>query len=142
MLCGIVFIIVRRKTRRLKSQQIINSYNTSKHIESLGKDSNEKEKRILTQSIFANQIELQWKKYKQRQKRNKYLWILVLVLIYMIPMFLDSYVSLNEDLSFGTSSSLSLFFCIFSTIIFSRLILGNKIYYHQIFSSIIIICFI
>ena len=52
-------------------------------------------------------------------------------------MYLDSY--LSSDNNFGTSSSLSLFFFICFVVIFTRIILGNKIYSHQIFSLIIIL---
>ena len=69
---------------------------------------------------------------------KKYGFILLLVLIYLIPLFLDSYCSTRDDLNFKTSSSMSLFFCIISYVIFSRLLLGDKIYRHQIFSLIII----
>ena len=54
-------------------------------------------------------------------------------------MLLDSYISIIfGDHSIKTSSSISLFICVISYIFLSRLILGEKIYMHQIFSSIII----
>ena len=53
-------------------------------------------------------------------------------------MFLDSYAPTDNNLNFGTSSSVSLFFYIFFYIILSIFILGEKIYSHQILSSIII----
>ena len=63
--------------------------------------------------------------------------------MYFIPLFLDSYCSTRDDLNFKTSSSMSLFFCIISFVIFSILLLGDKIYRHQKFSLIIIaICII
>ncbi len=74
---------------------------------------------------------------------KKYGFILSLVLIYLIPLFLDSYCSTRDDLNFKTSSSMSLFFCIISYVGFSWLLLNNKIYRHQAFSLIIIgICII
>ena len=74
---------------------------------------------------------------------EKYVFILGLVLIYLIPLFLDSYCSTRDDLNFKTSSSMSLFFCIISYVCFSRKLLGDKIYRHQVFSLIIIgVCII
>jgi hypothetical protein len=56
-------------------------------------------------------------------------------------MFLDSYCSSNKSINFKTSSSVSLFFCIIAYVLLSRIILGHKIYRHQIFSlTIIIVC--
>ena len=63
----------------------------------------------------------------------------MLVLIYLSPMFLDSYTAADNNLNFGTSSSISLFFYIFFYVFLSFLILGEKIYFHQIISSIIIV---
>ena len=54
-------------------------------------------------------------------------------------MFLDSYCSTNRDINFTTGSSISLFFCIISYVVLGRIILGYKIYKHQIFSLILII---
>ena len=74
---------------------------------------------------------------------KKYGFILSLVLIYLIPLFLDSYCSTRDDLNFKTSSSMSLFFCIISYVGFSWKLLGDKIYRHQVFSLIIIgVCII
>ena len=74
---------------------------------------------------------------------KKYGFILSLVLIYLIPLFLDSYCSTRDDLDFKTSSSMSLFFCIISYVGFSWKLLGDKIYRHQVFSLIIIgVCII
>ena len=74
---------------------------------------------------------------------KKYGFILSLVLIYLIPLFLDSYCSTRDDLNFKTSSSMSLFFCIISYVGFSWKLLGDKIYRYQVFSLIIIgVCII
>ena len=88
---------------------------------------------------FENQLSIEIIKRKSKKTREKYLYILLLACIYLIPMFLDSYCSSNEDISFKTSSSMSLFFCIISYVVLSRIILGDKIYRHQVFSLIIII---
>jgi hypothetical protein len=74
---------------------------------------------------------------------KKYGFILSLVLIYLIPLFLDSYCSTRDDLNFKTSSSMSLFFCIISYVGLSQLLLPVKFYRHQKFSLIVIgICII
>ena len=54
-------------------------------------------------------------------------------------MLLDAFIFFEDGLYFGTSSSVSLFFYIFFYILLSVLILGDKFYSHQIFSSIIIV---
>ena len=53
-------------------------------------------------------------------------------------MFLDAY-SIHNSYSFKTSSAVSLFFTIISYVILCRLILGLKVYMHQILSLIIIL---
>ena len=88
---------------------------------------------------FDNQIMVEKNKKNFKYTKRKYCHILALAFIYLIPMFLDSYCSSNKDISFKTSSSMSLFFCIISYVALSRIILGIKIYRHQIFSLVIII---
>ena len=87
------------------------------------------------------EIKLERNKLKAKIIKKKYLFLLLLTGIYLIPMFLDSYCSSNKDINFKTNSSISLFFCIISYVVFSRIILGQKIYIHQIISlAIIIFC--
>lgn len=82
-----------------------------------------------------NQIDLERKKVQKKISKRKHLFLLVLAIIYLIPMVLDAF----NPYTFKTSSSVSLFFSILSYVIFGRLILGMKIYSHQIFSLIIIL---
>ena len=82
-----------------------------------------------------NQIDLERKKVQKKISKRKHLFLLVLAIIYLIPMVLDAF----NPYTFKTSSSVSLFFSIISYVIFGRLILGMKIYSHQIFSLIIIL---
>jgi hypothetical protein len=97
--------------------------------------------RVKNNCTIKNQIIIEKEKINKRQTRKKYLFILGLTIIYLIPMFLDSYCSSNQNINFKTSSSVSVFFCIISYVLLSRLILGHKIYRHQIFSlTIIIVC--
>lgn len=88
---------------------------------------------------IQNQIVFEREKIHKSNKRKKYLFILLLSGIYLVPMFLDSFCSTNKSFIFKTSSSISLFFCIIGYVIFSSVILGDKIYKHQILSLIIII---
>jgi hypothetical protein len=97
--------------------------------------------RVKNNCTIKNQIIIEKEKINKRKTKKKYLFILGLTLIYLIPMFLDSYCSSNQNINFKTSSSVSVFFCIISYVLLSRLILGHKIYRHQIFSlTIIIVC--
>ena len=91
---------------------------------------------LMSENINGNnQIALEKEKIKKMNSRKKHLYILILVIIYLIPMLLDAY----NPYTFKTSSSVSLFFCIISYVIFGKLILGMKIYSHQIFSLIVIL---
>ena len=83
----------------------------------------------------SNQIALEKIKIEKKNSKRKHLFILLLVVIYLIPMLLDAF----NPYAFKTSSSVSLFFSIISYVIFGRLILGMKIYTHQIFALIIIL---
>ena len=88
-----------------------------------------------------NQLDIDIAKLNSRLTKKKYIYLLLLTLIYLVPMFLDSYCSINDELNFTTGSSMSLFFCIISYVVLGRIILGYKIYRHQIFSlTFIIIC--
>ena len=94
---------------------------------------------VSTFKEIKNQLDLDKKKLTKRKIKDQYLYILLLVIIYFAPLFLDSYTSLDGATGLGTSSSISLLICIFSNIFLSRIILGEKIYNHQIFSSILYI---
>ena len=85
-----------------------------------------------------NQIVEHRKKIEKKKSQRKHLYIFILVCIYLIPMFLDAY-SIHNSYSFKTSSAVSLFFTIISYVILCRLILGLKVYMHQILSLIIIL---
>ena len=138
---GIIFLIVKHRMNQIKSENI-EEVNTNKDIVS---DKSEKElnlnpKRVYSVGLAQNQLNLEKEKLNKQKIRNQYLFILLLVLIYLTPMFLDSFTASDiSNLNFGTSSSLSLFFYIFFYIFLSFLILGEKIYSHQIVSSIIIV---
>jgi drug/metabolite transporter (DMT)-like permease len=82
-----------------------------------------------------NQIDLERTKIQKKISKKRHLFLLALAIIYLIPMVLDAF----NQYTFKTSSAVSLFFSIISYVIFGRLILGMKIYSHQIFSLIIIL---
>ena len=82
-----------------------------------------------------NQIDLEIEKIEKKNSKRKHLYILILAIIYLVPMLLDAF----NTYEFKTSSPVSLFIAIISYVIFSRIILGMKIYSHQIFALIIIL---
>ena len=141
LLSGFIYLIIRIRTRRMNSKDI-ESVNTIIKKES-NKEliaSNTETSKVSTPYQIENEIDKKKKRHKMERQKAKYLYILLLVFIYLIPMFIDSYTAIDNELNFGTSSSISLFFDIIFYIGLSRVILGDKIYSHQIFSSIIIIC--
>lgn len=88
-----------------------------------------------------NLIKLEKEKINSRNKTKKYIYLIILACMYLIPMFLDSYSTSSEEISIETGSPVSLFFCIIAYVGLSRIILGDKIYRHQIVAlTIIIIC--
>ena len=141
LLSGFIYLIIRIRTRRMNSKDI-ESVNTIIKKES-NKEliaSNTETSKVSTPYQIENEIDKEKKRHKMERQKAKYLYILLLVFIYLIPMFIDSYTAIDNELNFGTSSSISLFFDIIFYIGLSRVLLGDKIYSHQIFSSIIIIC--
>ena len=159
---GIIYLIIRYRMKVLKNKNDLNELekeikNDETEKEPKEKELNEIEHKII--QIFAfgqNQLDLEKKKIDKKNFRKKYLFILMLVLIYLFPLFLECYIPKiiesihssdsnnssgskdSKESNIGTSSPTSLFTCIISYIFLSRIILGEKIYMHQIFSSIII----
>ena len=141
---GIVYLIIKHRMKKLNSKNIekINSKNDNDKEDS-GKELvnvvTEKQFRLVSTIKFSeNQLNLEKKKIDKINSKKQYIYVLSLVLIYLFPMFLDSYTLVN-NFDMGTSSSISLFVSIFSNIILSKIILGEKIYSHQIFASMIIL---
>ena len=155
LLGGIIYLIVKYRMKRKKDDKIekdVGNREISKIIYELQDmlllDENDPTQKMNKKVSFKrrkksnksnNQIIEEIKKYEISNLKKKYLYILLLVFIYLIPMFLDSYSILNESFSITTSSPVSLFICIISYVLLSRIILGNKISGHQIFSLIIIL---
>ena len=137
---GVIYLIVKHRMNKLSSQNIEEGF-AIKESES---EKSEKELKFNPKKVYSfkfteNQLRLDIEKLNKKTIKNQYLFILLLVIVYLFPMFLDSYTASDNNLNFGTSSSLSLFFYIFFYISLSFLLLGDKIYYHQIISSIIIV---
>ena len=152
---GLIYLII--KYRMKKKKVILDKDINENEIEEIVVElndvllPNEDENTIISKGSFKkvkslkkkkntdnNQNELEKEKIKKIQKKKlkrKYLYILILAIIYLIPMILDAY----NPYAFKTSSSVSLLFSIISYVIFGRIILGMKIYSHQIFALIIIL---
>ena len=151
---GLIYLIIVCRMRKIQKQNDLTNPNgevldNNIELETFSSDDNtskssvksNKTIRVKNNCTIKNQIIIEKEKINKRQTRKKYLFILGLTIIYLIPMFLDSYCSSNQNINFKTSSSVSVFFCIISYVLLSRLILGHKIYRHQIFSlTIIIVC--
>ena len=141
ILNGIILLIIKSRMKSTNNNKNKDDIKGEKTIENSEQELSILEKsgtfQIITNIFKDNQILVKKKSLNKKLVRNQYLFILLLIIIYFIPMYLDSY--LSSDNNFGTSSSLSLFFFICFVVFFTRIILGNKIYSHQIFSLIIIL---
>ena len=126
-LCGgIIYAFCRMK----KNRQSNSDENKSEKNKDLNEKDNDKGHKDEDKNYFKKSI------------LKNYGFITSLVVIYLFPLFLDSYCSTRDDLNFKTSSSISSLFCIISYVIFS-LKLPDKFDRHQKFSLIIIaICFL
>ena len=134
---GIIYLIIIFRMRRAKNEMIEQIEDNIDEISE--KNINENNSTIIQFHHVENQIEVEKKKLDKKKIRNQYLFLLLLLFIFLIPILLDSYISFEYGLNFGTSSSVSLFFYIFFYIFLSRVILSVKIYSHQIFSIIFIV---
>ena len=133
---GIVYLIIKHRMKKLNSKNDNDKEDSGKELVNVV---TEKQFRLVSTIKFSeNQLNLEKKKINKINSQKQYIYVLSLVLIYLFPMFLDSYTLVN-NFDIGTSSSISLFVSIFSNIILSKIILGEKIYSHQIFASMIIL---
>ena len=135
---GIIYLIIKFRMRRVKNK-IIEGIGDLKNEEVTEKNEKENNSKIIQVHTVKNQILLDKEKLDKKKIRNQYLFLLLLVFIFMIPVFLEAYIFYDNGLNIGTSSSFSLFFFIVFYISLSLLILGDKLYSHQILSSIIIV---
>ena len=158
--CGYLFggliyaiILCRMKQQKIIEKETNNNSEGFLELSVMAEDTNEKSRSskrtasfqktiTLTQSpAIHNQIMEEKEKINSKNTKKKYLFLFLLVCIYLIPMYLDSFCSNYESFRFKTSSSVSLFFCMIAYVGFSRIILGDKVYKHQLISLIfIIIC--
>ena len=135
---GVIYLIIKFRMRRVKSD-MIERIEDRKEDEVSEDNIKEKGIKIIQVHSVKNQIEVEKEKLDKKKTRNQYLFLSLLVFIFLIPVLLDVYISFEDSLNIGTSSSVSLFFYIFFFILLSVLILGDKLYTHQIFSIIIIV---
>ena len=142
---GIIVLIIKCRvknyTSKITTDKIINDNSLNEFLEQELTEINKSPINIQvpTFKVRENQLNLNKKKLKNKKTRYQYLYILLLDLIYLIPMILDALTSVDTSaFQFGTGSAISLFFFILFCILSVRIILGTKIYYHQIFSSIVI----
>ena len=63
-------------------------------------------------SNLSNQIEIEKKRINSQIIKRKYIYLFILALMYLIPMFLDSYNSAKENISYKTGSSVAVFFAL------------------------------
>ena len=139
---GVIYLIIKHRMKTLKEKKIQENLEIELKTDFINepeeKEVNEiKLKMVPTIAFGENQLDLDKIKISKQNFKKQHLFILLLVLLYLIPLFLDSYTS-SISFRIKTSSPVSLLICIISYIFLSRLFLGEKIYTHQIFSSIII----
>ena len=135
---GIILLIIKFRMRKINKKKENNEEKKEKEIITLD-DSIDSSKNSTNRkkSILVNQIEVEKKKIKIQKLKHKYCFLLLLSFINMIPMPLE--IITDDDINIDFKLGSSLFYHIFFFVFFSRIILGIKIYRHQIFSLIIII---
>ena len=84
-----------------------------------------------------NQININELEINKSKAKMQYLYIFLLSLINLIPMGIEAYTFNYININFKTGTSL--FYTISFYVLFSRIILGIKVFAHQLFSIIIII---
>ena len=117
---GIIYLIVKYRIKSIKDLNY-------KKEELLRKPS----KGVYDQ-ININEIE-----NKKSKTKMQYLNLFLLSLINLIPMGIEAFTFDFINLDFKTG--FSLFYTIFFYVLFSRIILGSKVYAHQLFAILIII---
>ena len=126
LLSGIVFIIIEHRTKR-SSCEFRNKF----------ENQTENFKRHNTFEQIDEKNKIKKKEKNERRIKGKYLYIFMLNLIYLIPIFLEAFTI--EYINKNFKSSVYLFYIIFFYILFSRIILHIRIYNHQMLSIIMII---
>ena len=125
LLSGLVFLIIKHRTKS-------SSINREALFENRVENKNEGN---AIRNTF-NQIVEKNQKNKEERVKGQYLYLFILNLIYLVPIFLDIYTF--GYINFNFKSSIYLFYIIFFYILFSRIILHLQIYNHQLLSIIII----
>ena len=141
---GLIFITIKCRMKKKTNSKDIEDVKLpkSKIIYESEKDNRkskiQREKDILNN---YNQIHAAKKQLDRIIYIKKYLFLLLLSFINLVPMPLEAFQLKHKDLfvNYDFKIGFSLFFYIFFFVLFSRVILGNKIYHHHLFSLIIII---
>ena len=151
LLSGFIYLIIKYRMR--KKDALLKENNSNNGIKPIVLELNntksiifeENEENRITQintivnekviKKDINQIDLKRKKLEKKESKRKHLFIFILSIIYLIPMYFNSF----NPYSFKMGSSASLLFAIISYVLFSKIILGMKIYSHQILSLIVIL---
>ena len=99
---GIIYLIIKFRMGRVKSETIEQIDNNKDEVS----ENNIKEKsaKIIQVHTVKNQIEVEKEKLDKKKIRNQYLFLLLLVFIFLIPIFLDSYISFEDGLNFGITA--------------------------------------
>jgi len=133
---GFALIIIQHRTKKSSIDIVIENEN-----EKQSKNFNERSqiKNTFNQIDEKKKKKIKKKKKKniERRKKRKYLYLLILNIIYLFPIFIESFTIGYINLNFKASTYL--FYKIFCFILFSRIILHLQIYKHQLLSIIIII---
>ena len=154
LLGGIVFFIIKYRMKKIHSER--ENKNNKNECENENQrisliENEENNSNIFTENDNNNLYDLsnvnaidQMKIIKQKalkkQNRKKYLFLFVLALINLIPMTIECFTNKNIKLNYlNFKIGSSLFYMILFYIIFSRIILGYRLYTHQLLSFIIII---
>ena len=160
LLGGIVYFIIKYRMEKIHSEKenknnknecenenqkislIENEENNSNILTDNDNDNNNENLNDLSSGNAIDQMERNKLKALKKRNRKKYLFLLVLALINLIPMTIECFTNKNIKLKYlNFKLGSSLFYMILFYIIFSRIILGYKLYAHQLLSLfIIIIC--
>ena len=135
---GIIFLIIKFRMRKINKKKENKEVEKEKEIITLNESiDNNNNLTIKNKSNLINQLEVEKKKLKRQNLKKKYFFLLILSFINLVPMPLE--IITDEDININFKIGSSLFYHIFFFVVFSRIILGIKIYRHQLFSLLVII---
>ena len=139
---GLIYILIKCRMKKKHNSSDIETatLKISEIIYESEKD-NRKSKINKDKAILDNynQIYAAKKKLDRNTFIKKYLYILLLSFINLVPMFLEAITLVKIKININFKIGSSLFYYIIFLVLFSKIILGHKIYSHHLFSLIIII---